>query len=312
MNPSPTPRYAVVVATLNRGMRIRPLVESVLRSESPDFELVIVDQSPRDETRRAVEPFLVDPRVRYFHLSVAGTSLARNFGFTVTSAPVIAITDDDCIVPPDWLRQLSKPFDEHGEIGVVYCNVDPVPVSAPGHTPNIRFPVTRIIRGMSGIRASQPLWMGAGMAIHRKMLADVGGFDEMLGPGCAFSACEDNDIAWRALVHGWWVCENAGTTVLHDGFRSLEQLRSHSNRDFFGIGAAMAKYLKTGHLHVAAMLGPLFYKFVVALPVKDLAATHLPRGWGRPYMLLRGVMAGLLAPVDRATLFFRKSAVKNS
>lgn len=308
MTPSPTPRYAVVVATLNRGIRIRPLLESLLRSETPDFELVIVDQSPHDETRRAVEPFLADSRVRYFHLSIPGTSRARNFGFTVTSAPIIAITDDDCIVPPGWLSKLSWPFDEHPKVGVVYCNVDPVPVSEPGHTPQIRFPASRVVQSMDGIRVSQPLWMGAGMAIRRKMLDDVGGFDEMLGPGCKFSACEDNDVAWRGLVRGWWVCENADVSVLHDGFRSLAQLRSHSNRDFFGMGAAIAKYLKTGHFRVAAMLLPLFYKFIVVLPVKDLVAIHVPRGWGRPYMLFRGVMAGLRAPVDRTTLFYKKGA----
>jgi hypothetical protein len=45
----------------------------------------------------------------------------------------------------------------------------------------------------TNLRPSQPLWMGAGMAIRRSILSDVDGFDEMLGPGCTFSACEDND-----------------------------------------------------------------------------------------------------------------------
>ncbi len=310
MTPSHTPRYALVVATLNRGMRIRPLIESALRSEAPDFELAIIDQSGHDETRRAVEPFLADPRVRYFHLDIAGTSRARNHGFKVTSAPIIAITDDDCILPPDWLTLLSKPFDDHPQVGVVYCNVDAVPATEPGHTPNIRFPSSRALADTSGIRPGQPLWMGAGMAIRRKVLDDVQGFDEMLGPGCEFSACEDNDIAWRALVRGWWVYENAATSVLHDGFRSLAQLRSHSNRDFFGMGAAIAKFLKTGHLRIAVMLVPLFWKFAVVLPAKDVVALRMPRGWGRPYMLLRGVIAGLRAPLDRATLFYKKDPVR--
>lgn len=304
MTVSSSPRYAVVVATKGRGIRIRPLVESVLRSQAIDFELVIVDQSDDDEARNVVESFADDPRVRYVHLTISGTSHARNHGIAITTAPLIAITDDDCIVPPDWLDQLAKPFESHPRVGVVYCNVDPVPVDAPGHTPHIRFPSSRLIRAIGDIHLSQPLWMGAGMAVRRAALRDVLGFDEMLGPGCAFSACEDNDIGWRALVKGWWVFENADITVMHDGFRSLEQLRNHSNRDFFGIGAAAAKFLKTRHFRIAAMLIPLILRFALALPAKDVASLKVPRGWGRPYMLVRGVIAGLRAPVDRTTLFY--------
>ena len=296
-----SPRYAVIIATYNRGARIVPAVTSILRSEVADFELVIVDQSSCDETRRALEPFLGDHRIRYVHSHIAGTSRARNLGFELTTAPIIAITDDDCMVPPDWLPRLTAPFEMHREIGVVYCNVDPAQSDGPGHTPQIRFPGTRLIRNLRDLRPSQPLWMGAGMAIRRSVLADVQGFDEMLGPGCAFSACEDNDIAWRGLMRGWWVCENADATVVHDGFRTLEQLRAHGMRDFYGIGGTLAKYLRTGHLRVAVMAVPLLFRLGAVAPVKELLNGKPPRGLRRPYMLVRGFLDGLRAPLDRTT-----------
>lgn len=305
-NTRTSPRYAVVVATYNRGTRIIPLVASVLRSEAVDFELVIVDQSPNAETARALEPLLGDRRIRYVHLDMAGTSRARNQGFKLTTAPIIAITDDDCIVPPDWLSRLAAPFETYPEVGIVYCNVDPAPSQGEGHTPHIRFDGVRLLRTVHDIRLTQPLWMGAGMAIRRSILADIQGFDEMLGPGCAFSACEDNDIAWRSLVRGWWVCENPDAAVVHDGFRTLEQLRAHGTRDFYGIGGALAKYLKTGHLRIAAMSLPLLYRFGVIAPVMDLLNGRLPRGLRRPSMLIRGFFDGLRAPLDRTTGCYRK------
>lgn len=304
-----TPRWAIVVATRNRGSRIVALIESVLRGDpDADVELVIVDQSDDDTTRRAVAAFFTDGRVRYEHLDVAGTSHARNHGIAVTTAPFIAITDDDCTVPSDWTAQLGAAFDRNPRIGVVYCNVDPVPTTEPGHTPHIRFPGSRIVAGLGDLRARQPLWMGAGMALRRETVADVGGFDEALGPGTRFGACEDNDIAWRALRRGWWVYEHAGTSVRHDGFRSLAQLGELSNRDFYGIGATIAKYLKTGHLRVAAMLVPLFGRFLFVAPMRDLADRRIPRGWGRPWTLLRGVVAGLRVPVDRDTMLYGRPA----
>lgn len=299
------PQYAVVVATRNRGAKIRPLIESMLRSENPDFEMVIVDQSTNDETRRATEPFLSDSRVRYVHSDVAGTSRARNRGFSLTTAPIIAITDDDCIVPPDWLARIGEPFAQNPRVGVVYCNVDPVPDDRPGHTPNIHFAASRSIPDMNEIKPAQRLWMGAGMAVRRAMVEDVRGFDETLGPGALFQACEDNDIAWRGLVRGWWIYESSEVAVLHDGFRTLEELRAHVNRDFYGIGGTVAKFVKSGHWRVGAMLVPLFVRFGVVEPATDVLNRRFPRGFRRPYMLLRGLVDGLRTPLDGETLCYR-------
>jgi glycosyltransferase involved in cell wall biosynthesis len=304
--PNSMPEYAVVVATYNRGSKITPLLESILRSEVLNFEVVIVDQSTNDDTRRAVESYLGDSRVRYFHSNVASTSRSRNRGFALTTAPIVAITDDDCIVPSDWLSRLARPFELHPEVGVVYCNVDPLPAPGPGHTPHIRFAANRVIRGFKDIRAGQRLWMGAGMAVRRLMLDDVQGFDENLGPGEMFPACEDNDIAWRGLVSGWWIYETADVAVIHDGHRTLEQLRAHATRDFYGIGGTLAKYLKSGHLNVAAMLLPLLYRLGVVGPLTDILHWRVPRGFRRPLLLLRGVIDGLCTPLNRRTLCYVK------
>lgn len=307
MSTSSVPRIAVVVATYKRGAKIRPLLESLAASETSSFELVVVDQSPDDATRRAVEPFLADARFRYVHSSIPGTSRARNLGFSLTSAPIIAITDDDCIAPPDWLERIAQPFAQHPRVGVVYCNVDAVPVDRPGHTPNIRFAKSRALPDMHAIRPGQRMWMGAGMAVRREMLSDIGGgFDETLGPGGAlFQACEDNDIAWRGLARGWWIYENAEARVLHDGFRSLEELRAHVNRDFYGMGGTVAKFVKAGHWQVGAMLFPLLLRFGVVEPANDVLHGRRPRGFRRPYMLLRGLVAGLGTPLDPDSLLYR-------
>ena len=301
-----TPRYAVVVATYNRGSRILPLATSLLCGHVGDFELVIVDQSSNDETRNALQPFLGDNRIRYVHSEIPGTSRARNIGLQLTTAPLIAITDDDCIAPPNWLSLLMAPLEQHPQVGVVYCNVAPAQADSEGFTPHIRFPETRLIRSVSDIRLAQPLWMGAGMAVRRTILADVGGFDEMLGPGCAFSACEDNDLAWRGLVRGWWVCENAQSTVVHDGFRSFEQLRAHGMRDFYGIGGTFAKFARIGQWRIAGMALPLLYRFALQLPARDLLRGRPPGGLRRPYMLLRGFLDGLRAPLDHDSCRYRR------
>jgi GT2 family glycosyltransferase len=306
---SGTARYAVVVATRNRGKKISALIESVVANVARDFEMVIVDQSTSDETKIAVAPFLADPRIRYVSSELAGTSRARNLGISLTSAPFIVITDDDCIVPVHWLGGLTQPFEDCPRVGVVFCNVDPVPVSTPGYTPHVHFPRNRTIStaSMAWSSARRGLSLGAGMAIRRRVVQEVGGFDEVLGPGAIFGAAEDNDLSWRALIRGWWVYQNSEVTVLHDGLRTFDELRSLVERDFYGVGGTIAKYLKSGHWQVATLILSWLVWFGAVLPARDLFNRRLPRGFRRPYMLLRGLVAGLQRPLDPTTLCYRST-----
>lgn len=302
-----TPRYAIVVATRNRETKIVRLLESILTSVDPRFELVVVDQSGGDATRLAVAPFTRDERVRYVHSGTPGTSRARNLGISLTRAPIIAITDDDCIVPSDWLPRLAEPLAQDPRIGVVFCNVAPFTVDEAGHTPQVQFQRSNTVRSASGAWAHsrKGFALGAGMAIRRSILADVQGFDESLGPGSKFPAAEDNDLAWRALLRGWWLHENADVTVLHDGFRSNTELPELVKRDFYGVGGTIAKYLKTGHMRIVGLLAAWTLQFGVLEPAVDLLEGRRPHGFRRPYMLLRGVADGLCTPLEKGTLRYR-------
>ncbi len=293
---------AVVVATRDRGGKVVRLIESVLANGQQNFEMVIVDQSTGDQTEAAVAPFLDDPRIRYMRSSESGVSCGRNLGISMTTAPLIAITDDDCIVPSDWLTGIATTFDSQPRVGVVFCTVDAVPVDAPGLTPTIHFDHNRVIDSvfMAWRFSGGGLALGAGMALRRATFDDVDGFDELLGPGARFGACEDNDLSWRALIAGWWTYQNSEVVVIHDGFRNLEELRILVVRDFFGVGGAIAKYLRTGNLRILRLLIVWIVRFGLVEPGRDVIAGRRPRGLRRPYLLMRGLLAGLRTPMNRS------------
>ena len=81
-------------------------VSSILANTHPNFELVVVDQSKDNETLEALKPFGTDPRLRYVKIATIGKGNALNAGLTETKGSVIAITDDDCTVPPNWLENI--------------------------------------------------------------------------------------------------------------------------------------------------------------------------------------------------------------
>jgi GT2 family glycosyltransferase len=307
MTESPGTRScAVIVATRDRGAKIVPLLDSIMASDLDDFELVVVDQSVDDATETALLPFRGDPRLSYVRSTAAGLSRARNLGISVTTAPYLVITDDDCIVPPEWMRAITAPMRDDPEVGLVFCSVRPVPVDEPGYTPYVIFEENRKLTTVrEAWRAGRGgLCLGAGMAVRRTAFDELGGFDGLLGAGGRFGSLEDNDLSWRGLLRGWATYHTCDVTVVHDGFRNLDEFRELVVRDLYGVGGGVAKYIRTGRLRVMTFLGSWLWRFGVVGPVGDLLRGRRPRGLRRPYMLVRGVIDGLRTPLDRQALMY--------
>lgn len=298
------PQIAALVCTRNRGSSIAATIDSLLASSHAQFEVIVVDQSTNDDTAHAMAPFLADPRVRYLRSSTVGVSRARNLGLTATQAAVVAITDDDCTVPPDWLSAMAAVFSEHLTVVLAFCNVDAAAHdSDAGFIPGYRREHSALITGPRGKCAARGI--GAGMAVRREAILALGGFDESLGPGARFPACEEGDLAARALLRGGHVYETSAVAVRHAGFRTWAEGRELARRDWVGIGAAYSKPLKCGRWKFAVV--PLYELARYALwpPLADLLRGRKPRGAGRIMAFLEGFGRGLRVPVDKDTLLFR-------
>jgi GT2 family glycosyltransferase len=309
---SATPRCAVVVSTRGRSHKIPPLVESILRNDERDIEVVLVDQSDDDATEGAVEQFGADERFRYVRTDERGASRGRNQGIAMTTAEIVAITDDDCVVPVDWISRMLEPFQRDPRVGLVFCNVAPAPTEQPGYTPGVQFQrsstVTNARQGWTA--ASSAFVLGAGMAGRRSTFEELWGFDELLGPGTAFPACEDNDLMWRAFLRGWSITRTVDTIVVHDGQRRPDEVRDLIRRDCTGAGGAIAKYLRTGHLGALLVLARAFLRFGVLEPMGSIVHGHAPRGLKRPVWMLQGLWHGLRTPVDHAAVMFSRGTVR--
>ncbi len=105
-------KISVVICTRDRPDLIGQAVESVASCDYPDFDLHIMDQSTTDATERVLRPLIEQYADRchivYHHLDRAGLSRAYNQGFRVSDGTLIACTDDDVIVPVDWLSNIAR------------------------------------------------------------------------------------------------------------------------------------------------------------------------------------------------------------
>jgi GT2 family glycosyltransferase len=293
-----------LVCTRDRGASVERTVRSLLRSDHPNFAILVVDQSDDDRTRASLRPLLDSPRLRYVRTDTRGLSRARNLGLRLSDTEIVAMTDDDCEAPPDWLRHMAALFAAHPRVAVAFCNVAPAP-----HDARVGFVPSYVRRRDAHVRRipdkCRARGMGAGMAVRRATVLALGGFDELLGPGAHFPSCEEGDLVVRAILGGHEVYETAGVAVVHHGFRTYQEGRELTRRDWLGIGAAYAKPLKCGRWSFAVV--PLYEVWsFAALPVlRSALRLRPPRGVGRLVAFARGFSQGLLVPVDRTSLLYR-------
>ncbi|MDB5073998.1 MAG: glycosyl transferase family protein [Chloroflexi bacterium] len=295
----------VVVATRNRGQGIVASIASILSIDYPAFELLVIDQSTDDRTRAAVCQFRHDPRFRYLRSASKGLGRAHNLAIAQARSEIIAVTDDDCLVPPNWLSAIVSAFSADPRVGGIFgtvlaCEYD---VTA-GYVPIFERarPVT-LTRLEDNLAAG--LGIGACFALRRSIWREVHGFDEMLGPGSPLGSLEDRDMALRILLAGYHVSYTPTVQVVHYGFRRNNQLRQLARRDWFGFGSSFAKYLKCGHW----ALTPYMLREMWIGQAVHQAIHHwrIERRIGRLTPIASfwcGFAAGLMVPVDRRTGLF--------
>lgn len=296
------PTISVVICTSDRGGTVADTVASILANDHPAFEVFVIDQSSDAGTAQALQQFHHDRRLHYVPVRFKGWAKGHNLGLRIARSPLIAITDDDCVVPPDWLRILETEMGAEPHAAVLYCNVLPGPHDpSAGFVPGFQCPrrvVVNTLREKWYIRG-----IGAGMAIHRERILAIGGFDESLGPGGTFKSAADVDIAIRAILAGWSVVGTPATSVIHYGFRTWQEGRRLTARNWEGLGAAFVKPVKAGYFEACILL---WYELkpVLLEPLLSLSPLQRPHGLGRFVAFMRGCLRGLLHHIDRKRLVY--------
>jgi GT2 family glycosyltransferase len=281
---------SVVVSTRNRAAHAIECAKTILQSRVP-AEVLFIDQSDDDATEKGLS-VIADPRLRYIRTDSRGVTKGRNLGFELSSGDIIAITDDDCRVSPDWAQRILDVFEQDQDVAVV-CGRVCVPdhIKPLGHTESFE-PVVREWR-----RRYPPLgrdWgIGANFSIRRSVLEQVGSFDPILGPGGALRAAggEEYDFLFRVLKAGFTVVNATEVVADHYGYRKPGE-ESRKLIVGYGTGTAAAIFK---HVRLADPAGiRLYVQFLAAsIAVVITRLAHGTRPTGVNY--LRAFIAGTLA-----------------
>jgi glucosyl-dolichyl phosphate glucuronosyltransferase len=124
------PDVSVVISTYNRGFDLADTLESLVGQTGMTgrYEVIVVDNNSTDRTREVVDAWIAKghSQLRYVFEVRQGASYGRNAGLAVARAPIIAFTDDDVIVSPDWLLNIKRAFDENPDVDYVNGKILPL------------------------------------------------------------------------------------------------------------------------------------------------------------------------------------------
>jgi O-antigen biosynthesis protein len=198
------PKVSVVVCAHNAEDTIEECLVSLEQLRYPDVEVIVIDDGSRDATREIVRRH---PFAALEEVSHCGLSAARNVGLGRATGDIVAYTDADVRVDPDWLTFLIQPFVSSDAVGVGGPNA--VPADDPWMAQCVARAPGRPNCVLLDDRTAEHI-PGCNMAFRRDALLAIGGFMPIF-----LRAGDDVDVCWRLQREGGWLAYSPSALVWH-------------------------------------------------------------------------------------------------
>ena len=107
---------SIITPTYNCGKFIAETIESVQAQTYPDWEMIIVDDCSKDDTKQVVEGYMAqDSRIKYHCLETnSGAAVARTKAMELAEGEYMAFLDSDDLWMPEKLERQLAFMAEHG------------------------------------------------------------------------------------------------------------------------------------------------------------------------------------------------------
>ena len=203
---------SVILCTYNRAGVVARALESLLTQDSASvrYDVTVVDNNSTDETPSVIHAYRrrAPTALRSIFEPRQGVAYARNAGVVASRGRIIAFTDDDVRVTPNWIKSIKHAFDEHPETDVIGGKVLPEWTSErPRWLTNEHWsPLALQDFGDSvlNVDADQPRCLvAANLAVRRELFDRIGFFEPTLQRvRDRIGSIEDDEFLRRALAAG--------------------------------------------------------------------------------------------------------------
>jgi glycosyltransferase involved in cell wall biosynthesis len=223
------------------------LAALVAQHDPPPYEIIVVDNNSTDHTRQVIERYAAaHPQVRCVCEATPGLSHARNTGVRHATGALVAFTDDDVRVPPDWVRVVGETSERYPDAACFGGPVFPEWPSPPPAwlTEDLWSALGAQTYGADAFAADEtrPVCLiGANLVFRRSALDVIGSFATAVQRvGNGIGSTEDHEYhrrLWATGGHGIYEPRLRAATVL-----AAERLSKRYHRRWhFGHGRHIAR-----------------------------------------------------------------------
>ncbi len=256
------PKVSVVVASYNGARTLKACLDSLVKLNYPNYEVLLVDDGSTDTTQQIASLY---KNVCHIYQTHQGLSVARNSGIYAADGEVIAFTDSDCRADEDWLHYIVSDLLQNKFAGIGGHNFLPPEDSLVAATVQASPGAPAHVMLTDRIAEHIP---GCNMAFYKEALLQIGCFDPIYK-----RAGDDVDVCWRLQQRGYKLGFSPGGFVWHyrrstiraylrqqQGYGEAEALlvrRHPENFNSFGGG------IWRGRIYAASPFGPTFNRPII-------------------------------------------------
>jgi len=119
------PLVSIIIVNFNDKRHLYRCLSSILKSEYPSFEIIVVDNGSTDGSVELVKKlFGNNPRIKLIQNERnLGPAAGRNIGAEVAKGRYLAFLDNDTEVNPKWLKEAVKVMESDLTIGAAQCKL---------------------------------------------------------------------------------------------------------------------------------------------------------------------------------------------
>ena len=220
---------SIIIPTFNNVLLLRTCIQSIVQHthDLTPYEMIVVDNGSTDETKAYCE----EKAIKYVYLPLnMGFAKACNAGLRIAKGDQLCLLNNDVIVTPNWLLNLTIALQSAANVGIV----GPV-ANVAGKSQRMTIPFSNITEFLHLAQqhnvSSSESWeetnrlIGMCFLFKRSVLDEVGFLDERYTLG----QYEDDDYCVRTLLHGFRLLICRDVLVYHKGhatFYDKEQRRN--------------------------------------------------------------------------------------
>ncbi len=278
------PKVSVVVVNAKDWEYLEKCLRSLVETNYPNFEIIIVD-CQTSGIRSWIAEYFEKVRVVHFEKDV-GASASHNIGVAKASpaSKYIAFLDNDTVVEASWLRELVRVAEKYQKVGIAQAKILKMKEQDHLHHTGLALDalgtwVTTLDMNEKDFNDISEIFAASSAAciVRRDVFNEVGGFDEDY-----FIYDDDTDFCWRTRLLGYKIIFVPSARVYH--FGQIPRASWQPKKIFHGVKNRGCTLLKNYELRNLWWRMVIYY---LALTTGALVFA-LVRKLMQAYALLRG------------------------